>query len=150
LPLKIFDQAAFQQKVLLEESIQSMYFGALLILGIYNFLVYLSSRLTFFAGYVVFLAGYGTFQAAFGGQWHYYDISSSPLFSDYVLVQGMNLISIGLTTFVLNVFELRNYRRLKTIWQRAGYFILIISGVNLIAVHFTPYYSQTNQVCELR
>jgi signal transduction histidine kinase/class 3 adenylate cyclase len=139
LPLKIMEEPAFQRNILREESIQSLYFGALLILGLYNLLVFLSSRLTFYAAYVIFLVGYGTFQAAFGGQWHYYSSSLSPLTSDYILVQGMNLMSIGITAFILSVFELKERPKIRKYWQRSGYFILSITIFNLIAALWLPY-----------
>jgi two-component system sensor histidine kinase ChiS len=138
-PLELMDEEAYQKKIRVEESIQSLYFGALIILGLYNFLVFLSSRLVFYAAYVIFLLGYGTFQASFGGQWHYYINRLPGLFSDYALVQGMNLISIGICAFILSVFELKEKPGLRKLWQGAGIFILVLSFGNMLAVFFMPY-----------
>ncbi|MFW7377213.1 MAG: 7TM diverse intracellular signaling domain-containing protein [Oligoflexus sp.] len=139
LPLKLISEKSFQKNAILEESIQGLYFGALIILGIYNLLVFFSSRLKFYAAYVVFLVGYGTFQAAFGGQWHYYLPNLPTKVHDYILVHGMNLISVGLTTFVLTVFELKYTPKIRRIWLITGYSILGISVFNIFLVFVAPY-----------
>jgi signal transduction histidine kinase/class 3 adenylate cyclase len=139
LPLKIMEQATFERHRIIDESLQSLYFGALFVLGLYNFLVFISCRLIFYASYVVFLFGYGAFQAAFSGQWHYYFSQLSPGVSDLMLVQGANVIAIGLVTFILNVFELKEKPRLRMMWLRCGYIITGLASLNVFAAFFLPH-----------
>ncbi len=123
VPLVLSERDEFEQQILLEEAIQSLYFGALLILGLYNFLIYLSSRLLFYGSYVLFIVGFAFIQGSMGGQVHYYINDKIPEFSDFTLLLGVGIGSIGLTLFVMTVFELGKNPKLRRIWLYSGRFV---------------------------
>ncbi len=140
LPLKIFDEASFQKSQTSEESVQSLYFGALLVLGLYNFLVYLSTRMKFYLSYVIYLSGTALFQASYGGHWHYYLSDSLGLLNDQIVTGAISLITIGISSFVLVIFELRKNERRNLYWRRIGMTLMLLSFINFILGPLLPYF----------
>ncbi len=115
-----------------EDSVQIFYFGALFILALYNFLIFLSSKTSFYVSYVIYLLGFGVAQGAIGGHIHYFLSSALPTLSDYAISLGMSVSICGLVMFILQVFEIDTYSKQKKLWKSIGYGILCLALSNII------------------
>ncbi len=66
-PLTLSTQQDFFEMRLKDNALQSLYFGALLVMVVYNGLLALSTRAWAYGSYTLFLIGYGLFLSAFNG-----------------------------------------------------------------------------------
>lgn len=66
-PLTLYSETEFVKKRLSDNTLQALYFGALLVMLVYNGLVAVSTRSSAYTSYTAFLMSFGLFQFAFGG-----------------------------------------------------------------------------------
>jgi signal transduction histidine kinase len=66
-PLTLYSQDAFVKMRLSDNALQALYFGALLVMLVYNAIIAVNIRSAAYAAYCTFLLSYGLFQSAFGG-----------------------------------------------------------------------------------
>ena len=107
-PLTLSSQQAFESMRFNDTAIQALYFGALLVMFFYNFLVAFTTRSWAYVSYTAFLLSYGLFQCAFGGLGYTLLWPNAIGWADRAML--LFLVCIGLSScfFVLILLDLRN------------------------------------------
>lgn len=67
MPLTLYSEDAFFKMHLSDNALQALYFGALLVMLVYNGIIAVSIRSRAYTSYALFLLSYGLFQCSFGG-----------------------------------------------------------------------------------
>jgi signal transduction histidine kinase/DNA-binding response OmpR family regulator/HPt (histidine-containing phosphotransfer) domain-containing protein len=137
IPAKLWEPAAFEQQSLREYIGQSLYFGMLLALGLYNFLLFASLRDRTYLYYVLFVAANALSIVAFSGIGFQFIWPESPGWS---MISSM--IGFGLTGFTLLLFQ----RRLLSTYDTVPWLDMVMRGflvlniVQMAGFWFLPYH----------
>ena len=137
IPAKLWEPAVFNQQSLREYIGQSLYFGMLLALGLYNFLLFASLRDRTYLYYVLFVAANALSIVAFSGIGFQFLWPESPGWS---MISSM--IGFGLTGFTLLLFQRRLLSTYDTVpWlDRVMRGFLVLNIVQMAGFWFLPYH----------
>ena len=136
-PLSIASRNSFQDQRVSDTFVQSLYFGGLITILIYNLLLTLSTRLLSYLMYCMFLFFYGIFQMSFSGiAFIYLWPRFSPEWTDRVLVFSISLVGVFSYLFILSVFDLKE--KYKKLWKWLK-FLIFLHIPHLIMVPFISY-----------
>ena len=135
-PLTLSTQQAFEAMHLNDAAIQALYFGALLVMFFYNFLVAFTTRSWAYVSYTAFLLSYGLFQCAFGGLGYALLWPNAIGWADRAML--LSLVCIGLTScfFVITLLDLRNA---TPRFYKMGKTLLIFYALYAAGFWFLPY-----------
>lgn len=137
LPMAFYDRVGFQKEVLKDSIEQSLYFGALIALGLYNFFLAITTRFQFYRLYVCFLVSFGLFQASFfgyGAMFLWPD--ANPYWIDRSVTIFISLVGVFSYLFAFDLLELKESAPRFYLWGRR---ILLFHSPHLLAVWFLPY-----------
>lgn len=112
LPIRLWDNDAFQSGILIDTLAYGAYFGAILILLLYNLLVFISTRERGFLWYAVYLASFFAWNLTFRGFSFQYLWPASPDLNAYI---DAILVACALTALSLFTYVLLDLRR-QTPW----------------------------------
>jgi HPt (histidine-containing phosphotransfer) domain-containing protein len=107
LPMNIWERHAFEKHALTLERPQFLYFGALLVMALYNFFIYLIVRRPPYVHYVLFALSIGIFQAALNGMAFRYLWPNFPAINEYVVDKATNCIALFAFAFCLSFLQAR-------------------------------------------
>jgi two-component system, sensor histidine kinase and response regulator len=137
IPTKLWEPQTFSKQSLNEYIGQSLYFGMLLALGLYNFLLFVSLRDRTYFYYVLFVAANALSTIAYSGVGFQFLWSESPGWS---MISSM--IGFALTGYTLLLFQ----RRLLATYQfvpwldRVMSAFLVLNVVQMIGFWALPYH----------
>ena len=135
-PLTLSTQAAFADLRVKDSTIQSLYFGALLVMFVYNGLLAATTRSWAYATYTFFLLSFGLFQSSFSGIGYQLLWPSAVGFADKVLPFFMACIAISSCLFAMVLLELRHSApRL----YKFSVLTVVLSSIHLVTPWFLPY-----------
>lgn len=136
LPLTLSTQAAFVEMRVQDTAFQALYFGALLVMLVYNGLIAITTRSMAYTSYSFFLACYALFQCAFGGIGYQIlwrdQVGLSDLLTPF-FVACIGLFSTAFAVFFLDL-KITAPSFLKLGWLVGGLFF-----INCIAAWTLPY-----------
>ncbi len=119
IPLVLSTEAAYTQQLMSEESFQNLYFGALIAMLAYNFLVAVGTKLRVYYFYVAFLFGYGLFQLSLSGHGSYLIWRDWLWFSDASVVVSNLIFSSGSILFSVHLLEIEKGKRFTQLFVRS-------------------------------
>jgi signal transduction histidine kinase len=135
LPLTLYSQDAFVKMRLSDNALQAMYFGALLVMLVYNGVLALSTRSLAYTTYVLFLLSYGLFQCAYLG------FGYALLWPDAIgwadTVFPLLIACIGISSSVFT-FLLLNIRHTAPFWFKFGAICIGMMSVHLLVSWVLP------------
>jgi signal transduction histidine kinase len=135
-PLTLYSQDDFVNMRLSDNALQALYFGALLVMLVYNAIIAINIRSAAYAAYCMFLLSYGLFQSAFGGFGYsllWVDASEWANTATPLFVAFSGLTSIIFATILLEVH--RHARR----WFLYGMLVQSLFCVSLLLTWLLPY-----------
>jgi signal transduction histidine kinase/CheY-like chemotaxis protein len=106
-PLTLYSEEAFYSKRLSDNVIQSLYFGALLVMLIYNGVIAVSTRSMAYITYTAFLLSFGLFQCAYGGIGYALLWPDAIGFADSITPISISCIGISSLFFTTQLLDLR-------------------------------------------
>jgi signal transduction histidine kinase len=136
MPLTLYSQSAFFSLRLQDNTLQALYFGALLVMIAYNALVALTTRSRTYAVYVLFLMSFGLLQCALGGLGYQLLWSFAVGYVDSLLLTFMGL-SGGIAAFF--AILLLDLRQSSAFWYRVGVVYLGFAALHLLVGWVLPY-----------
>jgi HPt (histidine-containing phosphotransfer) domain-containing protein/PAS domain-containing protein len=108
IPLKDWERRAYEQHLLALERPQLLYFGAILVMALYNFFIYLIVRRPPYLYYVLFALSFGFFQAGYSGLGFRYLWPDLPLMNSYVIDKSVNCIVFFAFSFTMAFMNARD------------------------------------------
>ncbi len=123
LALNLWSKELHAEVLIKREAFQAMYFGALLTMIAYNFLVGLGTGLSVYFSYVGFLFGFGIFQISQTGHGSFLFWTGSAWFSDFVVFLGITITGLCGNVFASELLGLK--KTTKTIPYIHYYFCFI-------------------------
>jgi two-component system, sensor histidine kinase LadS len=135
-PLTLYSDAAFVNKHLTDNSLQSLYFGALLVMLIYNGVIAVFTRSLAYTSYSAFLLIYGLFQCAFGGLGFALLWPNATGNADVLLP---TLAALGGLSSLLFASELLDLRKSAPRWFLSSRIVSGLFIVTLVLSLFLPY-----------
>jgi two-component system NtrC family sensor kinase len=102
----LYAPEAFREREWRDGLAQWVYFGGLLLMGLYNLLVAVATRSRTYASYVAFLFSYLGFQAGIGGQASLFFPVRAPFLVDFVSPGGMALAFGTAGLFAIELLDL--------------------------------------------
>jgi hypothetical protein len=102
LPMTIWEGPTFDRHLLAIERPQLLYFGAVLIMALYNFFIYLIVRRAPYLHYVLFVLSFATFQAGISGLGFRYIWPTIPAINTHIMDKSINCIGIFAFAFTLS------------------------------------------------
>ncbi len=135
-PLSLSTQQVFEDMRYQDTAIQSLYFGALLVMMIYNALVALTTRSWAYGAYLLFLCSYGLFQCAFNGIGYKLLWPNASGWADRALLFFMAWIGITSCAFVT---ILLNFKKTAPRLYLLSKTFLAIYLVYMLFFWFLPY-----------
>ena len=139
MDLRLSDERFAFSEAKRDDSLQAFYFGAILILSLYNLLIYFATRLRFYAAYVSYLLGYAAVQGSLSGLIHASFGIDLPSLNDYLITVGISISGIGFCIFVLGVFEIKQNPRRHKLWKLLNGLTIALYAAILVSSLFTPY-----------
>lgn len=138
-PLTLYSMIEFYEIVKNDSIVQSLYFGALICMVIYNILIGISIRSMIYFYYSGFLVSYGLFQGAFLGLNYIIFTNVLPIFLvDKSLAILIFINSICIILFFHNLLDIKN--KLNRV-ERFGKILITINLLGLVSTLFFPYSS---------
>lgn len=102
LPMNVWEVPAFDRHLLAIERPQLLYFGAVLIMALYNFFIFLIVRRPPYLHYVLFVLSFATFQAGISGLGFRYIWPTFPTINTHIIDKSINCIGIFAFSFTLS------------------------------------------------
>jgi signal transduction histidine kinase/CheY-like chemotaxis protein len=136
VPAKLWEPQAFQRASLLEYIGQSLYFGTLLALGLYNLLLFLSLRDRGYFYYVLFVAANALSTVAFSGIGFQFLWPESPQWS--MISSMMGFAATGLTLLVFESSLLATARVVPRLQRVMRVFIFLLLA-QMLGFWLLPY-----------
>ena len=136
LPLTLYSEESFVNMRLTDTALQALYFGALLVMLVYNGLLAVSTRSLAYATYALFLFGYGLFQCAIGGLGYALLWEDAIRFADSVLPFSVAFMAISSSIFAMILLDLR---QTAPRWFKWGMLVVGLFVVNLPVPWVTGY-----------
>ena len=138
VPSKLWEPKVFTESTMMEYMGQALYYGMLLALGIYNFLLFASLRDRVYLYYVLFLASNLLSTIAFGGIGYQF---LWPQFPGWSMISSM--IGFALTGFTLLLFQrtLLATRQTTPLLDRVMTAFMVLNVLQMIGFMTLPYSS---------
>ena len=137
LPIIVYNMEKYNQSVLVDSVEQSMYFGALLALFVYNLFLTIITRLPFYRFYVFFLFCYGMFQASLYGYGAILLWPDAPhLWMDEALTFFISFAGIFTYLFAFSLLELK--KNAPSLYK-LGVRLVIIHSPHIVILWFVPH-----------
>ena len=143
LPLTLYSEEAFFDMRLKDNALQALYFGALLVMLVYNGLLAVSTRSLAYATYALFLLGYGLFQCAIGGLGYALLWEDAIGFADSVAPFSIAFMEISSSIFAMILLDLR---QTAPRWFKWGMMVVGLCAVNLPAPWVVGYSVATRAI----
>jgi signal transduction histidine kinase len=128
-PLTLYSEKKFFQIRNQDNAVQALYFGALIVMLIYNGLISISTRSSAYANYTFFLLCYGLFQCAFGGFGYALLWQDAIGWADVLAPFFISCIGISSLLFTSNILDLRKTSR-RWFWLCQG--LAFLFGCSLL------------------
>ena len=136
LPLILTTHKAFVQMRTRDTAYQSMYFGALLVMLIFNALIATTTRSWAYAFYTFFLISYALFQCSFGGVGYQLLWTNRIGLADTLVPFLVACLGVSSSVFALNFLDLK--KSAPKIYK-FGVLVGFLFALNLFTVWFLPY-----------
>jgi diguanylate cyclase (GGDEF)-like protein len=135
-PLQVWDSQVLGRRDLIDHILLGGYFGVLLVMVLYNLLIFLSYRDRTYLYYIGYVASHALFQAAYLGVAMVYLWPWNPWVANMTLVAGASMAALFSCLFAREFLQRgRLIPKLKFVLN-AG---IIISAANTCATFFLPY-----------
>ncbi len=108
-PLVLWDRDSFYQQAALALMPQAFYFGAMLVMAIYNLFVFVSTRKLAYLYYVVFTLSFAAFVSALNGTGFRYVWPGLPWLNDYIYDKSLNSVTIFALSFAIQYMRVDEY-----------------------------------------
>ena len=135
-PLTLSTQAAFADLRVKDSTTQALYFGALLVMFVYNGLLAATTRSWAYATYTFFLLSFGLFQSSFSGIGYQLLWPSAVGFADKVLPFFIACIAISACLFAMVLLELRHA---APRFYNLSVLMVVLFSIHLVTPWFLPY-----------
>ncbi len=136
-PTTLYSEKKYNEEVMSDTFVQSIYFGGLLTILTYNILLSITTRIFTYLLYCLFLSSYGLFQASFSGIAYMYLWSdSSPYWIDKAVPFFISVAAIFSYLFTFLILDVKN-NNLK-IWN-VSKFIFSFHLLHIIFLPLVPY-----------
>ncbi|HYX33790.1 MAG TPA: 7TM diverse intracellular signaling domain-containing protein [Oligoflexus sp.] len=143
LPLVLWDKETFYAEAASALMPQFFYFGAMLIMALYNLFVFISVRKLSYLFYVLFTLSFATFQAGLSGIGFRYGWPNLPLINDFVVDKSLNLVAMFALGFAMQYMRARTrfpklHRPIHIFWWSVvGYHVVSFALPYQIAIKIT-------------
>jgi signal transduction histidine kinase len=132
-PTTLYSEKKYNEEVMSDTFVQSIYYGGLLTILTYNILLSITTRIFTYLLYCLFLSSYGLFQASFSGiAFMYLWSDSSPYWIDKAVPFFISVAAIFSYLFTFLILDVKN-NNLK-IWNVSKY----IFSFHLLHIIFLP------------
>ena len=137
LPMIVYSKEKYNQSVLIDSVEQSMYYGALIALFIYNLFLAIITKLPFYRFYIFFLFCYGMFQASVYGYGVLFLWPDAPhLWMDEALTIFLSVAGIFTYLFAFSLLELKKNAPSLYKW---GVRLVIFHSPHIVLLWFIPH-----------
>ena len=136
MSLTLYTHAAFANQRLTDSTIQALYFGALLVMFVYNGLLAFTTRSKAYASYTLFLLSFGLLTFAFGGIGYQLLWPNAIGFADYA-APFLTACS-GLTACIFAIILL-DLRQASPHFYKFGMVVVALFTLSLITTWLLPY-----------
>ncbi|WP_166258018.1 EAL domain-containing protein [Marinobacter salicampi] len=136
VPLTLWDPAAFAEHSDLELTLESMFYGVMLVMALFNLFLYLSLRERAYLYYVGVVSATLVLIASLDGVTFQYLYPGLPLVHQYVIMLIVPLIQLWVCLFTREYLELRGYH---PVWNRAFLGLIGLTGFGALSAVFMPY-----------
>ena len=127
-PLNIWSQAEFAKNVVQDTAILGLFYGVLIIMAIYNFFLFLSTRDKSYFFYVLYLISFGLFQLSLDGLGNQLFWGNYPWWGSRSIALGLALAQIFVFFIAVNYLQLHQ----MPVWFRK-----VFQGQWIFTVLFT-------------
>lgn len=125
LSVILWEERAFTEKSLKEYLLFGLYFGATLMMVIYNVFLYFSLRFRSYLWYVIFIIGVSVTQITLHGFAYQFFWPESPWWNNRSIVFSMALTSFAAALFVDKFLDVRNFA------PKLSRFINLLASINI-------------------
>ena len=135
-PLTLYSEHAFANMRLLDNSLQALYYGALLVMLVYNGLIAATTRSVAYMSYSAFLLSFGLFQCAYGGLGYALLWRDAIGFADSIVAFLVSCAGISALFFSSVLLDLR---QTAPRWFKVSKCLLFITVASLLFPWLLPY-----------
>jgi signal transduction histidine kinase len=135
-PITLYSEQAYVDMRLSDNALQALYFGALLVMLIYNGVIAASTRSIAYTSYSVFLMIFGLGQLAIGGFGYALFWPNAIGFADAILPFLISCAGIISAFFTSALFDLR---KTAPIWFKLNLGLTFLLGATLVLPWLLPY-----------
>lgn len=132
LPLRIWDRDDFARDHSKPEKIHILYFGAMLIMILYNFFLMLSVKRIIYVYYVFFMVSYLAFQGTITGLNFRYLWPDFPVFNDYMIDKPLTCVLIACFLFTSSFLQTKeNFPRVYRVMRMSVIVFVVWLGLSM-------------------
>ena len=135
-PLTLSTHAVFVEQRVTDTTVQSLYFGALLVIFVYNGLLALTTRSRAYGSYTLFLLSYGLLTCAFVGIGYQLLWPNAIGFADKILPFFTACTGVSASFFAIILLDLRNA---APRFYKFGVIVILLFAIHLVTPLLLPY-----------
>lgn len=137
VPLTFWQWDNFNYYTLIHFLFQGLFYGMVLIMALYNFVVWLSEKERVYLTYVAYISLFAIFQLSLHGIGYQFFWPNYPLINQYITPTSMCLICFALFSFIDEFFHIKN---LSTVLYRLLKVSGIVSLILFLGCFIFPYF----------
>jgi diguanylate cyclase len=144
VPLVFWEWDDFNFHTLIHFLFQGLFYGMVLIMAIYNFMVWLSEKERVYVSYVSYILFFAIFQLSLHGIGYQFIWPNFPIVNQYITPVSMSLVCFALFSFIEDFFHIKNinlhlYRTIKT----SAYLSLALTAATFVLPYYLSIYIST-------
>ncbi|MAA70715.1 MAG: hypothetical protein CL679_03190 [Bermanella sp.] len=137
VPLMFWEWDDFNFYTLIHFLFQGLFYGMVLVMALYNFMVWLSEKERVYLTYVSYILIFATFQLSLHGIGYQFIWPAFPIINQYITPVSMILVCLALFSFIIDFFRIKNIsKNIYRVLTSSIYLSLIL----LIGCFTLPYY----------
>jgi HPt (histidine-containing phosphotransfer) domain-containing protein len=136
LPLRTWDETRFYRESARADNTQMLYFGAMLVMVLYNLFIYISARNISYFYYVLFALSFALFQAGIAGLGFCYLWPNLPVINHHIIDKSLVGIDIFGLLFAMKYMKGEQYS--PRAWRSGIWLIRVLAVFGVISL-FLPY-----------
>ncbi|WP_141732888.1 7TM diverse intracellular signaling domain-containing protein [Oligoflexus tunisiensis] len=131
VPIVLWEQETFHREAALLMMPQFFYYGAMLMMVLYNFFVFISVRNLAYLYYVFFTLSFVAFQAGLTGMGFRYVWSDFPALNNYMVDKPLNWVTFFAAAFAMEYMRTRNH--FPRLYRYVGLFLLSVAAYHVVS-----------------
>lgn len=139
VPMTIWQWDDFNENTLIHFLMQGLFFGFVIIMALYNLMVWVIERQRVYLNYVVYIISFSLFQSSLSGIGFQFIWPNLPIINSYITAISLSITLASFNYFIIDFFDMASISN-KTLKLLNGFFYTFL-GYSVLSILLPYYYS---------